>query len=84
MRRWLDIYRKLRPGEPPTREETRRTCSTTSSSTRSGTDVAKVGRYKFNKKLEVDVPITTGVLTEEDVVRTVEYLCRLHAGEEGV
>ena len=31
----------------------------------------------------MDVPITTGTLTEEDVVATVEYLCRLHAGEDG-
>ena len=45
--------------------------------------MARVGRYKFNKKLEVDVPITTGTLTEDDIVATVEYLCRLHAGEEG-
>ena len=45
--------------------------------------MARVGRYKFNKKLEVDVPITTGTLTEDDIVAAVEYLCRLHAGEEG-
>src|ERR1041384_5626959 len=45
-------------------------------------DVARVGRYKFNKKLEIDVPITTGTLTEQDIVATVEYLCRLHSGEE--
>ena len=44
-------------------------------------DVAKVGRYKVNKKLEVDVPITTGVLTEEDVVAAIEYLVRLHAAK---
>ena len=78
----LDIYRKLRPGEPPTRENAQTLLDNLFFNPKRY-DVAKVGRYKFNKKLEVDVPITTGTLTEDDVVATVEYLCRLHAGEEG-
>ncbi|MEU8326772.1 DNA-directed RNA polymerase subunit beta, partial [Nonomuraea sp. NPDC048881] len=44
-------------------------------------DLAKVGRYKVNKKLGVDSEITQGTLTEDDVVSMVEYLVRLHAGE---
>ena len=78
----LDIYRKLRPGEPPTRENAQTLLDNLFFNPKRY-DVAKVGRYKFNKKLEVDVPITTGTLTEDDVVATVEYLCRLHAGEDG-
>jgi DNA-directed RNA polymerase subunit beta len=78
----LDIYRKLRPGEPPTREAAQTLLDNLFFNPKRY-DVAKVGRYKFNKKLELDVPITTGVLTEDDIVATVEYLCRLHAGEEG-
>ncbi|MGN9776231.1 DNA-directed RNA polymerase subunit beta [Micromonospora sp. H33] len=78
----LDIYRKLRPGEPPTRENAQTLLDNLFFNPKRY-DVAKVGRYKFNKKLEVDVPITTGTLTEDDIVATVEYLCRLHAGEEG-
>ncbi len=78
----LDIYRKLRPGEPPTRENAQTLLDNLFFNPKRY-DVAKVGRYKFNKKLEVDVPITKGVLTVEDIVATVEYLCRLHTGEEG-
>ncbi|MEV6526487.1 DNA-directed RNA polymerase subunit beta [Longispora sp. NPDC051575] len=78
----LDIYRKLRPGEPPTRENAQNLLDNLFFNPKRY-DLAKVGRYKVNKKLAVDAPITTGVLTDEDVVSTIEYLCRLHAGEEG-
>jgi DNA-directed RNA polymerase beta subunit len=59
----LDIYRKLRPGEPPTRENAQTLLDNLFFNPKRY-DVAKVGRYKFNKKLEIDVPITRGVLTE--------------------
>jgi DNA-directed RNA polymerase subunit beta len=78
----LDIYRKLRPGEPPTRENAQTLLDNLFFNPKRY-DLAKVGRYKFNKKLQIEVPITTGTLTEDDVVATVEYLCRLHSGEEG-
>jgi DNA-directed RNA polymerase subunit beta len=78
----LDIYRKLRPGEPPTRENAQTLLDNLFFNPKRY-DVAKVGRYKFNKKLELNVSIATGVLTEDDIAATVEYLCRLHAGEEG-
>ncbi|MFC0526496.1 DNA-directed RNA polymerase subunit beta [Phytohabitans kaempferiae] len=78
----LDIYRKLRPGEPPTRENAQTLLDNLFFNSKRY-DVAKVGRYKFNKKLEIDIPITTGTLTVEDIVATVEYLCRLHSAEEG-
>ncbi|MEV4808213.1 DNA-directed RNA polymerase subunit beta, partial [Nonomuraea sp. NPDC049421] len=47
-------------------------------------DLAKVGRYKINKKLGVDADITLGTLTEDDIVATIEYIVRLHAGEESM
>jgi DNA-directed RNA polymerase subunit beta len=78
----LDIYRKLRPGEPPTRESAQALLENLFFNPKRY-DLAKVGRYKVNKKLGVDVSIETGTLTEDDVVRTIEYLIRLHAGEEG-
>jgi DNA-directed RNA polymerase subunit beta len=78
----LDIYRKLRPGEPPTRENAQTLLDNLFFNPKRY-DVAKVGRYKFNKKLGLDLPISTGVLTEDDIAATVEYLCRLHSGEEG-
>ncbi|GAA0227334.1 DNA-directed RNA polymerase subunit beta [Cryptosporangium japonicum] len=78
----LDIYRKLRPGEPPTRENAQTLLDNLFFNPKRY-DLAKVGRYKVNKKLEVDVPITTGVLTEDDIVATIDYLVKLHVAEEG-
>ncbi len=78
----LDIYRKLRPGEPPTRESAQALLENLFFNPKRY-DLAKVGRYKANKKLGVDQPISQGTLTEDDIVRAIEYLIRLHAGEEG-
>ena len=44
-------------------------------------DLAKVGRYKVNKKLGLTTPNPIGTLTEEDIATTIEYLVRLHAGD---
>jgi DNA-directed RNA polymerase subunit beta len=77
----LDIYRKLRPGEPPTRESAQALLENLYFNPKRY-DLAKVGRYKVNRKLGLDQPIRQGTLTEDDVVATIEYLVRLHAGEE--
>jgi len=79
----LDIYRKLRPGEPPTRESAQ-TLLENLFFKEKRYDLAKVGRYKVNKKLGVNMPTNTGVLTENDIVTTIEYLVRLHAGENSM
>lgn len=79
----LDIYRKLRPGEPPTKESAQ-TLLENLFFKEKRYDLARVGRYKVNKKLGLDLPYGTGVLTEEDIVTTIEYLVRLHAGEESM
>ncbi len=78
----LDIYRKLRPGEPPTRESAQTLLENLFFKDKRY-DLAKVGRYKINKKLGLNAgqPVTSSTLTEEDVVATIEYLVRLHAGE---
>jgi len=78
----LDIYRKLRPGEPPTRESAQTLLENLFFNPKRY-DLDKVGRYKVNKKLGLDLPLDAGVLTEDDVVATIDYLVRLHAGEEG-
>src|SRR5690606_5719757 len=44
-------------------------------------DLAKVGRYKVNKKLGGDAPLDAGVLTTDDIIATIKYLVQLHAGE---
>src|ERR1022692_4284709 len=77
----LDIYRKLRPGEPPTRESAQALLENLYFNPKRY-DLAKVGRYKVNKKLGLAQPITQGTLTEEDIVATIEYLVRLHVGED--
>src|SRR5204862_7760588 len=79
----LDIYRKLRPGEPPTRESAQALLENLYFNPKRY-DLAKVGRYKINKKLGVALPIQQGTLTEDDIVATIEYLVRLHAGEDEI
>jgi len=78
----LDIYRKLRPGEPPTRESAQTLLENLFFKDKRY-DLAKVGRYKINKKLGLNYgqPVTSSTLTEDDVVTTIEYLVRLHEGQ---
>ncbi|MGH3028923.1 MAG: DNA-directed RNA polymerase subunit beta, partial [Gaiellaceae bacterium] len=122
-----DIYRKLRPGEPPTAESARTLLENLFFNPKRY-DLARVGRYKVNKKLESaqgvlqsqlkarakqlmeldnpdkkgwdqprfrvwselqkdeqgeNGPKYKGILSYEDMLRTVRYLVKLHAGEEG-
>src|SRR5258708_35772348 len=79
----LDIYRKLRPGEPPTRESAQALLDNLYFNPKRY-DLAKVGRYKVNRKLGLDSPIRQGTLTEDDIVSTIEYLGKLHAGAEAM
>ncbi|MEI7453341.1 MAG: DNA-directed RNA polymerase subunit beta [Actinomycetes bacterium] len=79
----LDIYRKLRPGEPPTLDNARNLLDNFYFNSKRY-DLAKVGRYKINKKLGLDLPLTQSVLTLEDIVQTVEYLVCLHASEASI
>ncbi|MBW8710346.1 MAG: DNA-directed RNA polymerase subunit beta, partial [Mycobacterium sp.] len=81
----LDIYRKLRPGEPPTKESAQ-TLLENLFFKEKRYDLARVGRYKVNKKLGLNAgqPITSSTLTEEDVVATIEYLVRLHEGQNSM
>jgi DNA-directed RNA polymerase subunit beta len=78
----LDIYRKLRPGEPPTKESAQ-TLLENLFFKEKRYDLARVGRYKVNKKLglNANAPITSSTLTPEDIATTIEYLVRLHEGQ---
>jgi len=76
----LDIYRKLRPGEPPTKESAQALLDNLFFKDKRY-DLAKVGRYKVNKKLGVAQPTSVGTLTEDDLLSIVEYLLRLHQGD---
>ncbi|RJO76497.1 DNA-directed RNA polymerase subunit beta [Nocardia panacis] len=79
----LDIYRKLRPGEPPTKESAQ-TLLENLFFKEKRYDLARVGRYKINKKLGIHLgeQVTGSVLTKEDIVNTIEYLVRLHSGDK--
>ena len=76
----LDIYRKLRPGEPPTVEAARTLLDNYYFNPRRY-DLAKVGRYKINKKLGQDLPLRSAVLSVDDIAAAIEYIVRLHQGE---
>ena len=75
----LDIYRKLRPGEPPTREAAQQMLENYYFNPKRY-DLAKVGRYKINKKLGVGLPFDTQVLTIDDIVAAIRYIVMLHEG----
>jgi DNA-directed RNA polymerase subunit beta len=75
----LDIYRKLRPGEPPTREAAQ-TLLDNLYFNHKRYDLARVGRYKINKKLGTAKEPNASVLDVDDVVATIRFLVTLHAG----
>ena len=75
----VDIYRIMRPGEPPTPD--------TAEAMFQGLffdpdryDLSAVGRVKMNMRLEVDAPDTMRVLRKEDILRTVKIMCELKDG----
>ncbi|WP_435738764.1 DNA-directed RNA polymerase subunit beta [Cellulosimicrobium sp. PMB13] len=74
----VDLYRKIRPGEPPTVEAGRALLENFYFNPKRY-DLAKVGRYKANKKLGIDAPLTDSTLSVSDVVATIKYLAALHA-----
>ena len=76
----LDIYRKLRPGEPANVDAAQTLLNNFYFDSRRY-DLAKVGRYKINKKLAIEADPKASTLSLEDIVATVKYLLALHQGE---
>ncbi len=76
----LDIYRKLRPGEPPTKEAAQNLIENLYFNAKRY-DLAKVGRFKVNKKLGLELGLAKGLLNIEDIVATIRYLAHLHKGD---
>ncbi|MBU4173743.1 MAG: DNA-directed RNA polymerase subunit beta [Actinobacteria bacterium] len=74
----IDIYRKLRPGEPPTVDSAQGLLDNLFFNERRY-DLARVGRYKLNKKLGLDIPMKVTILTREDILESVRYIVNLHA-----
>ncbi len=78
----IELYRRFRPGEPPTIDSARTLLDGLFfNPQRYG--LAKVGRYKINKKLGFDPENDNPTLTQEDIIETMRYIVALHDGEEG-
>jgi DNA-directed RNA polymerase subunit beta len=76
-----DIYRKLRPGEQVAAEAARALLDNFFFSHKRY-DLAKVGRYKINRKLGLEAPLTDSVLSVQDIIGTIKYLVALHSDEK--
>ena len=76
----IEIYRRLRPGDPPTVDSARTLLQTLFFEPRRY-DLGRVGRHKLNKKLGLRIDLDQRILTKDDIVEIVRYLMRLAAGE---
>ncbi len=76
----IEIYRRQRPGEPPTVDAARSLLEGLFFNAQRY-DLARVGRYKVNKKLGLDIADTEKTLTQEDIVAALRYLLAVHAGD---
>jgi len=77
----LDFYKKLRPGDPPTLDNARNFLTGLLFQQRRY-DLGKVGRYKLNKRLGLNVPLNQHTLTKEDLVKVVERMILVNNGVE--
>src|SRR5687767_11689079 len=73
----IEIYRRMRPGDPPTLESARSLFYGMFFDPKRY-DFSRVGRFKFNIKLDSEVPVEQKTLSEDDFYRVIEYLLRLH------
>ncbi len=72
----IEVFKKQRPGEPPTVDNARNLLNSLFFDPKRY-DLTKVGRYKLNQRLDVDVPDGTRVLTTQDIVALVRRLVSL-------
>ncbi len=84
----IDLYRKLRPGEPTTVESARGLIQTLFRNPKRY-DLTRVGRYKINQKFREPAPDdyrvdSLSLLRDEDIVDAIKYLVALHAGEKSI
>ncbi|HWR59954.1 MAG TPA: DNA-directed RNA polymerase subunit beta, partial [Thermodesulfovibrionales bacterium] len=77
----IEIYKKLRPGEPPTLNAAKDLFNGLFFDPRRY-DLSPVGRLKINKRLDLsEIPLDTRVLTSDDIIRIVHYLLDLRTGK---
>ena len=75
-----DIYKRLRPGEPPTTANAKALLKRLFQDPRRY-DLGRVGRYKLNQKLKLDIDLDYRVVCADDIVHATKYLTRLKRGE---
>ena len=76
----MEIYRRLRPGDPPTAESARKFFDNLFFNPEKY-DLSRVGRLKINHKFNFEIPIDVTTLRKEDILETVRYLCNLKDGK---
>ena len=79
----LEFYRHLRPGEPPSLENAQGLLQNLFFNPRRY-DLGRVGRYKLNRRLELDLPLLERTLTQEDIVAVVRTMIRINNGLQQV
>ena len=75
-----DIYRRLRPGDPPTVSNARALLKRLFFDPKKY-DLGRVGRYKINRKLGINVDSSERILTDKDFIAAIKYLINLRRGE---
>lgn len=78
----LEFYKKLRPGDPPTLDNARNFMQNLIFAPRRY-DLGKVGRYKLNRRLDLDVPLSHRTLTNDDLVAVLRRMIQINNGIEG-
>src|SRR5437867_1841687 len=79
----IEIYRRLRPGDPPTVESATNFFNNLFFNP-DRYDLSKVGRLKLNHRLKLNVPLEQGTLRKEDILEVVRYLMELKNGNGSV
>jgi len=77
----IDIYKKLRPGDPPNLENAKRLMENQLFNAQHY-DLGTVGRYKINKRLGLDVPEVQRALTREDIVEIIRHIVMINNGND--
>jgi DNA-directed RNA polymerase subunit beta len=76
----LEFYRRLRPGDPPNLDNARSLLNSLFFSFRRY-DLGRVGRYKVNQRLGLDVPNTERILTPGDLIQIVREMIKINNGQ---
>ncbi len=79
----MEIYRRLRPGDPPTLETAMNLFNNLFFNPERY-DLSKVGRLKLNYKFKLDEPLDNTVLTKRDILETIRYLIDLKNGKGSI